>query len=82
MICMFFFNCTRQFDCTFMHGNYICFIHRTKKLNRLNALIENEMRQNDILDRKIQNLNLNIQEQSMTKDLLFGEKEQERRNGR
>lgn len=44
--------------------------------------IENEMRQNDILDRKIQNLNMNIQEQSMTKDLLFSEKDQERRNQR
>lgn len=53
-----------------------------KKINRLDALIENEMRQNDILDRKIQNLNFDIQEQSMTKDILFGEKEQERRNER
>lgn len=40
------------------------------------------MRQNDILDRKIQNLNFDIQEQSLTKDILFGEKEQERRNER
>lgn len=51
-------------------------------MQRLDVLIENEMRQNDILDRKIQNLNLNIQEQALTKDMLFVEKDQERRNQR
>lgn len=53
-----------------------------KKANHLEALIDNENRQNDLLDRKIQNLNLNIQERKLSKDIMFNEKELTRRNER
>lgn len=55
---------------------------RLKKSKHLDALIDNEIRQNDILDQKIQNLNFDLQEQNLVKDVMFNEKEVARRNAR
>ena len=52
------------------------------KTQQIDASIVNELRQNDLLDIKIQQLNFEIAENTLLKDFDLNDKEMERRKDR